>query len=44
MSIDQRRPAQPPEQQKTDGWLAGIESDALPHDKTRTFGDGAPEL
>ena len=27
---------------KTDGWLAGPESDALPHDKTRGFGDGAP--
>jgi hypothetical protein len=25
-----------------DGWLAGPESDALPHDKTRGFGDGAP--
>jgi hypothetical protein len=24
-----------------DGWLAGGESGALPHDKTRTFGDGA---
>jgi hypothetical protein len=27
---------------KTDGWLAGSESGVLPHDKTRTFGDGAP--
>jgi hypothetical protein len=27
---------------KTDGWLAGPESDTLPHDKTRGFGDGAP--
>ena len=27
---------------KTDGWLAGPESDALPHDKTPGFGDGAP--
>src|ERR1700722_13744244 len=29
---------------KTDGWLAGFESDGLPHDKTRTFGDGAPAI
>jgi hypothetical protein len=27
---------------KQDGWLAGVESDALPHDKARAFGDGGP--
>jgi hypothetical protein len=27
---------------KTDGWLAGSESDALPHDRTRGLGDGEP--
>jgi hypothetical protein len=34
----------PAEFAKTDGWLAGPESDALAHDKTHGFGDGAPAL
>jgi len=45
--IVERRERQGPAIQKlakTDGWLAGCEFAGLPHDKTRTFGDGAAAL